>query len=72
MPGNTNQRKVEHVDVIYADPKVDRQRRYFDDIQLIHRALPDINLADIDTRSTFLDKPIQFPLLIFYQTNKPA
>lgn len=64
----TNDRKVEHIRVINTDEGVDRRKYYFDEIRLRHRALPEVNLADIDTSTTFLGKKLSFPLLISCMT----
>jgi isopentenyl-diphosphate Delta-isomerase len=68
MPGNTNQRKRDHLRIIREDGEVDRQKHYFDQIQLTHRALPEVNLSEIDTRCEFLGKTLAFPLLISSMT----
>jgi isopentenyl-diphosphate delta-isomerase len=68
MPGKTNERKIEHVDVIYRDPEVERNQRYFDRYHLRHRALPDVDLAAVDTRVGFLGKQLSMPLLISSMT----
>ena len=54
----TNRRKVEHIRIIAADHDVDRRRFYFDDVRLRHRALPEINRDDVDTRTTFMTIPM--------------
>src|SRR5690554_6409716 len=36
----------------------------FDDIFLEHNALPDLNFSEIDTRMEFLDKTIDYPIII--------
>lgn len=64
----TNDRKVEHIRVIHEDAGVDRRKFYFDEIRLRHRALPEVNLADVDTSTTFLGKKLSFPLLISCMT----
>ena len=64
----TNDRKVEHIRVINKDAGVDRRKYYFDDIRLRHRALPEVNLEDLDTSTTFLGKKLTFPLLISCMT----
>lgn len=68
MTDSTNRRKVEHIDILNRDPHTDRQSSHFDAIRLTHRALPELNLDDIDTRLTFLGKPLAFPLLISSMT----
>jgi len=68
MSDTTNARKVEHIDIINRDAYVDRRKGYFDDVLLKHRALPEVDLAGIDTSSTFLGKRLSFPLLISCMT----
>ena len=68
MVDRTNDRKIEHIRVIERDPATDRDGRYFDRIQLLHRALPEISPAQIDTSVEFLGKQLTFPLLISSMT----
>jgi isopentenyl-diphosphate delta-isomerase len=68
MTGPTNERKVEHIRIINADRDVDRRKFYFDEIRLKHRALPELNLADVDPSTTFMGKKLSFPLLISCMT----
>jgi isopentenyl-diphosphate delta-isomerase len=68
MSGSTNDRKLEHLRIIDADRDVDRRMGYFDDVRLTHRALPEIALADVDTRVTLLGRELAFPLLISSMT----
>jgi len=68
MDNKTNRRKIEHISILQKDPAVDRKANYFDQIQLMHRALPEINLADVDPSTTFLGKRIAFPLIISSMT----
>lgn len=63
-----NQRKIDHIHIVSEDQAVDRKRNYFDRIHLTHRALPDLNLADVDTTTSFLGKNLTFPLLISSMT----
>jgi len=64
----TNDRKVQHISIINDDQETDRRKFYFDEIRLIHRALPEISLDDVDTTTTFLGKKLSFPLLISCMT----
>lgn len=68
MSEQTNDRKIEHIQAILNDPMTDRDGRYFDEIMLTHRALPQLNLADIDTSIEFLGKTLRFPFLISSMT----
>lgn len=63
-----NERKVRHLRIIESDPDSDRQRHCFDAIRLKHRALPELNLADVDPSVEFMGKRLSFPLLISSMT----
>ena len=63
-----NSRKIEHIDVVRNDDGTDRNARHFDRIHLVHRALPEIDLKDIDPRIQFMGKTLSFPLLISSMT----
>ncbi len=68
MTDSTNSRKTEHIQAIENDAAVDRNKSYFDAIRLRHRALPQLNLKQIDPSCVFLDKRLSFPLLISSMT----
>lgn len=68
MTDPTNERKIEHLRIIDADRDVDRRRFYFDEVHLRHRALPEVNLADVDPSTVFMEKKLSFPLLISSMT----
>jgi isopentenyl-diphosphate delta-isomerase len=61
-------RKAEHVEIVANDESMDRRKFYFDEIRLTHRALPEINLADVDPSIEFLGKKLNFPFLISSMT----
>src|SRR6056297_2167064 len=61
-------RKNEHVEIVAKDASMDRRKFYFDEICLTHRALPEINLADVDPSIEFLGKKLSFPFLISSMT----
>lgn len=65
-------RKAEHVEIVAEDASMDRRKFYFDEIRLTHRALPEINLADVDPSVEFLGKKLAFPFLISSMTGGPA
>ncbi|WP_319557281.1 type 2 isopentenyl-diphosphate Delta-isomerase [Thiomicrorhabdus sp.] len=67
-----NQRKQDHIQAVLEDPKVDRNQAAFDSLRLMHRAMPECNLADLKTSSCFLGKPIAFPFLIASMTGGAA
>lgn len=60
----TNQRKIEHIEIAANHPGIDREKNHFEAIRLTHRALPEVDLDEIDTSCEFLGKPLSFPLLI--------
>ncbi|MDA0577142.1 MAG: type 2 isopentenyl-diphosphate Delta-isomerase [Verrucomicrobia bacterium] len=68
MSDRINDRKLAHIRVIQEDAASDRERSHFDRLRMTHRALPELNLAEIDTGSSFLGKRLAFPLLISCMT----
>ena len=65
-------RKQDHIDSVLNDPLVERNTQGFENIKLMHRALPECNYAEIDTSTTFLNHKIQFPFLIASMTGGAA
>ena len=63
-----NERKLAHLRIIESDPDTDRRRHYFDTLRLKHRALPEMNLVDVDPSIEFMGKRLSFPLLISSMT----
>lgn len=63
-----NDRKREHLAALTRDAGIERNGSGFSELRLIHRALPEINYRDVDTRCTFLGKTLSFPLLISSMT----
>jgi isopentenyl-diphosphate delta-isomerase len=61
-------RKIEHIEHIIADPEIDRGFKAFDSIQLLHRALPEIDMDEISLAHSFLGKKVEMPLLISSMT----
>jgi len=68
MKDPVNERKIQHIRIIDADRDVDRRMYYFDALRLRHRALPELNLEEVDTTTEFLGKRLSFPLLISSMT----
>lgn len=68
MSDPTNHRKIQHLEIIRADAETDRSGSHWDDLHLRHRALPEINLAEVDPSLVFMGKPLAFPLLISSMT----
>ncbi|MBX2822560.1 MAG: type 2 isopentenyl-diphosphate Delta-isomerase [Rhodothermaceae bacterium] len=60
-------RKAEHIE-LSLKPEVQSRWNYFDAYRFEHNALPEIDFSEIDTRTTFLGKTIQAPILISSMT----
>ncbi|TRM11301.1 type 2 isopentenyl-diphosphate Delta-isomerase [Lentibacillus cibarius] len=69
MDEGINKRKTEHIRLCLEDhvEGVDKSTG-LEGISFIHNALPEINFADINLRSRFLDKPIKAPFLVSSMT----
>ncbi|QKI88671.1 type 2 isopentenyl-diphosphate Delta-isomerase [Thiomicrorhabdus xiamenensis] len=65
------QRKQDHIRAILEDPQVERHSD-FEQIRLMHRALPEIDYAQVDTSCAFLGKKLRFPFLISSMTGGAA
>ncbi|MFA5688035.1 MAG: type 2 isopentenyl-diphosphate Delta-isomerase [Kiritimatiellales bacterium] len=65
---NLEKRKGEHVKIVSQNEETDRRKNYFDEIRLIYRALPEINLDAVDPSVEFLGKKLSFPLIISSMT----
>jgi len=63
----TESRKDEHVKVS-LEKKVNSEHNYWDDIKLIHNALPEINKNDIDLSTTLFNKKLDAPVIIASMT----
>jgi isopentenyl-diphosphate delta-isomerase len=68
MKDPTRDRKIEHLRIIEGDRDVDRRKHYFDAILLRHRALPELDLKDVDPSIVFLGRKLSFPLLVSCMT----
>jgi len=60
-------RKDEHVRIA-LEKDVAATHNYWDDVSLIHNALPEIDKTDIDLHTIFLDKKIHAPIVISAMT----
>lgn len=61
----TSRRKVEHLKLCAESPVESRRvRAGFEDVTLIHRALPELNMDELDLSVNFLGKSIKAPFLI--------
>jgi len=62
MPGIEG-RKAEHINICLEND-VSPGRRYWDDIRLIHEALPETDYDEIDTGACVLGKKLDFPFIV--------
>ena len=56
-------RKAEHVKVVLGQD-VEGHYRYWNDVQLVHNALPEVDFAEVDPAVTLFGKPLRAPLVI--------
>jgi len=65
MAEETGKRKVDHIRICMHDKaQAKRATSGFENIQLIHRALPEIDKAKIDLSTTFLGKKFRAPIIV--------
>ncbi len=66
----TSSRKIDHIRICLDNPVESEgtEPRAFDDLVLVHKALPEIDEADIDTSCRFLGKELSAPLMICAMT----
>ncbi len=57
-------RKAEHLRLVREDSVLHGQPTLLSDIRLVHQALPELNLSDIDLSASLLGKRLQLPLMI--------
>lgn len=63
----TRNRKEEHVDICRGEP-VQARRRYWDDVALVHSALPEIDIGDIDLSVELFGRKLRAPIIISAMT----
>src|SRR3989442_14989469 len=66
-PSRTEQRKAEHVNIILNE-NVSAEYNYWNDVHFVHRALPEIDLDEIDVSTTLFGKKLRAPLVISSMT----
>ncbi|NNJ10968.1 type 2 isopentenyl-diphosphate Delta-isomerase [Chloroflexales bacterium ZM16-3] len=67
--GPTEGRKVDHIRIVLnEDVAAKGVSTGFAAYRLPHTAIPELDLAEVDTRTTFLGKPVRAPLLISSMT----
>ncbi|MDE1879592.1 MAG: type 2 isopentenyl-diphosphate Delta-isomerase [Euryarchaeota archaeon] len=57
-------RKAEHVQIVLGKEDVQSSYRFWEDVQLVHNSLPEVDFDKIDTRVKLLGKELAFPLVI--------
>ena len=60
----TSRRKQEHIDICLHEDVEFRKSNGFEKYEFEHRALPELNLAEIDTSTVFLGKKFNHPFFI--------
>ncbi len=66
-PSKTEQRKAEHVNIILQE-NVSAEYNYWNDVRLVHNAVPEIDLDHLDLRTKFFGKSLAAPLVISSMT----
>lgn len=66
-PSKTEQRKSEHVNIILQE-NVSAEYNFWNDVRLVHSALPEVDLDDIDTSVHLFGKRLEAPLVISSMT----
>lgn len=56
-------RKADHINIALNE-SITSEHRYWDDIRLVHDALPETDLDDIDTTAVVLGKKLDFPFIV--------
>jgi isopentenyl-diphosphate delta-isomerase len=64
MADEVKQRKLEHVSVALEQGISVAQRANWNDIQLVHQALPEVDLDRVDTSVNFLGHTLRYPIFI--------
>jgi isopentenyl-diphosphate delta-isomerase len=63
----TSKRKIEHLDICTKE-NVESKGSGFDDIEFVHRCLPEINRSEVSTKASFLGHKLEAPILIASMT----
>jgi isopentenyl-diphosphate delta-isomerase len=64
MSDEVKQRKLEHVTIALEQDISVPQRANWHDVQLVHQALPEVNLDSIDTSISFFGQTLRYPIFI--------
>ncbi|RZN59429.1 MAG: type 2 isopentenyl-diphosphate Delta-isomerase [Thermoproteota archaeon] len=64
MQNETSKRKIEHIELALLESVERKEMNWFDEVILLHHALPDISPDEIDLSSNFAGKPVKAPIII--------
>jgi isopentenyl-diphosphate Delta-isomerase len=64
MPSEISRRKSEHLRIVLEEEVLHRDGTLLDGVHLMHQALPELDLAEIDTSQEFFGKRLAAPFLI--------
>ncbi len=68
-PPKISSRKNDHIQInLKEDVTFDRLTTGLEDYHFLHQALPDLNLDDVSTKTTFLGRALNFPMIIASMT----
>jgi isopentenyl-diphosphate delta-isomerase len=65
--GRTQSRKEEHVDICLGQ-RVQHRRRFWEDVHLVHKALPEVDMQDIDLSLKLFGKELDAPIIVAAMT----
>src|SRR5579864_881061 len=64
MSDEVKQRKLEHVTIALEQDISVPQRANWNDVQLVHQALPEVDLDAINTSVSFLGHTLRYPIFV--------
>ena len=67
VAAQTSRRKIEQLRICLEE-EVERRTRSFDEVFLVHNALPEVSIAEIETHVEFLSHSLDVPLMIASMT----
>jgi isopentenyl-diphosphate delta-isomerase len=65
--GTTQSRKEEHVKICLNE-RVQHSHRFWEDVHLVHNALPELDMSDIDLSITLFGKKLDAPIIVAAMT----
>lgn len=63
----TSRRKIEHLDLC-TNERVESAGSGFDDVEFVHRCLPELHKSEVSTKTTFLGHKFEAPIMIASMT----